>query len=284
MAINVLTVFAVLGIVNFTIAGSPLGAMVLKSDKQAKSECEAYLKKKDRCEDLCKATVLRYWDKCSGIIEVPFAQHFRRDNCDSDYYYNGTLQCVSPARKMIDECHQASHESKCLEQSYGSPVRSPQLAPLTNLQASNVLESCANMLGIDPDMVELYRLFDFDVDSNSRCLFRCYLIRQGLYSDVDGPNLDRMYVQCGGYDQFLNDFKASAQECVDNLRSQCLDKCTLAIRIASDCFPRNSGPLAQALFGDLGFDLNPVVVAFKNMIYSFEDVFTITTTTEDNIV
>ncbi|XP_055585118.1 general odorant-binding protein 45-like [Uranotaenia lowii] len=232
MAITLLAVAATL--VHIVAASSTPGAMVFKSVKQAKLECRAYLKKTDHCNDLCELTVLRSWDKCSGLIGVPFAQHYQPNVSNVINYYDRTSECISSASKTSEGCHQATVESNCFKKHYGSPVGSSQLASLTDLQLQSVLESCASMLGMTPTAVMLSRLYDFNLDHNSRCLMRCILIREGLYSDICGPDLDRVYVQCGGYDQPLQDFKADAQKCVDNLRSQCMDKCMLAAKIASE--------------------------------------------------
>uniref|UniRef100_A0A8D8ITE9 General odorant-binding protein 45 n=1 Tax=Culex pipiens TaxID=7175 RepID=A0A8D8ITE9_CULPI len=96
----------------------------------------------------------------------------------------------------------------------------------TELQHKRVVRECEAMLGLTSVGIEHCREF--------KCLFRCFLIREDLYSDVGGPDIERMSVQCGG--RYGDEaFRRRAMECVWNLQAQQLDRCELAYRVANDC-------------------------------------------------
>ncbi|XP_058457825.1 general odorant-binding protein 45-like [Malaya genurostris] len=239
----ILSVFLLLTIVTI---GDANHQAVLKSLHHAGKECNQYLDQpdyvNDPCQERCQLMVLRSWNDSTDVIGIPLARHYSvRD------YGNvkRTVDCVELKLRNIpsyDVCKRASLSADCFRQNYGSALQTPQLAPQSKLQRQNTVLECARILQIEPGELSTYASSDFLFNQKARCLIRCVIIRQGLYDDVRGPDLDRMYVQCGGYDSPEEVFKRDAQQCIDRLKSECMDNCTLAARITRECFPQNSGP------------------------------------------
>ncbi|XP_058836467.1 general odorant-binding protein 45-like [Topomyia yanbarensis] len=245
------TIFTIVLLVATTANGNH--KVVLKSLSQAQNECTQYLSQpsyqQDFCHNRCTLRVLRAWNDSTGIIGLPLARHYHYSKQDYSSIYNRTSSCLECRLRDIptcEVCKRASVSLDCFRQNYGSALETPQLVPLPKLlQISTILE-CASILQIAPHELPVYASTQFQFNQQARCLIRCIITRQGLYDDARGPNLDRMYVQCGGYDTPEELFKRDAQRCVDRLRAECLDNCTLAARIAKECFPQNSGPVAAA--------------------------------------
>ncbi|XP_065084338.1 general odorant-binding protein 45-like [Ochlerotatus camptorhynchus] len=233
----------------FTAEASAQGNLVLKSFQRAKLECKQYLPPLDDsdglCQSRCEAIALHSWDDCSGLLYVPYSRHFQPDRNDKNYL-NRTLRCLDAGLENVSSeavCCKASVYWRCYRDQWGNLIGTPQLVPLSKLQISSTIEQCAQMLQVNHTELQYFARNHFDVSDRSRCLMRCMLIRKGLYSDASGPDLDRMYVQCGGYSIDEETFKRNASECIDRLRGKCYDKCTLATRIVVDCFPIDAGPV-----------------------------------------
>ncbi|XP_055585205.1 general odorant-binding protein 45-like [Uranotaenia lowii] len=256
------SVVVVLGIAQLTSAGSPAGALVLKSLDTARSECKAYLGlPRNQCADLCETIVVRGRNRTLELDETTFGQHFEPDDCDVDYY-NRTEACISKGLESIEEdaiCCRASIESQCFRDQYGNVVDGPRMAQLTDIQTRNVIETCARMLQIEDLELVFSGVTKYELSIRSRCLLRCILIREGLYNDVDGPDLDRIYVLCGGYKNGKAAFKAEAEQCIAEVRSQCYDKCTMAARIVGKCFGFEGASLAGLVTPIVGGLVNTLV-------------------------
>uniref|UniRef100_A0A8D8JPY2 General odorant-binding protein 45 n=1 Tax=Culex pipiens TaxID=7175 RepID=A0A8D8JPY2_CULPI len=172
------------------------------------------------------------------------------------------------ARDIVqdDVCRRAAVSRRCFCQNYGEIVQTAQLVPRTELEVASILQECIEFLQVSPDELDDYARYNFQLNERSRCLMRCVIIRQGLYDDVRGPDLDRMYVQCGGYDVPEDEFKESARKCIDRLTEEFrCDKCALASRIVAECFPQESGPLFATIVAAnlLKFKIRKTVKLFK---------------------
>uniref|UniRef100_A0A8D8PKN2 General odorant-binding protein 45 n=1 Tax=Culex pipiens TaxID=7175 RepID=A0A8D8PKN2_CULPI len=232
--------------VGFSAGTSPDHKIVLKTLQQAELECKQYLRaaptEEAPCEPRCEQILLRSWTDCRGLGSIPYGRHFRPDPTDADYI-NRTQLCVDAAMQgTTDVCCQGRVVHQCYREQYGNPAGTPQIAPMSDILIRSTIEDCAKLLQVESLELTLYGLTQFDLSEKARSLLRCVVIRQGLYSDEFGPDLDRMYVQCGGYDVDQRVFAQNAQSCVDWLRGQCLDNATLATRIVNQCFPPGSGP------------------------------------------
>ncbi|KAL1380975.1 hypothetical protein pipiens_003492 [Culex pipiens pipiens] len=140
------------------------------------------------------------------------------------YHRDGTCgkgDCTVRCRGLV-----ARERKQCLGEISGGG-RLPEGKLQRQLLRESVREGGPAMLGLTTSVgIEHCREF--------KCLFRCFLIREDLYSDVGGPDIERMSVQCGG--RYGDEaFRRRAMECVWNLQAQQLDRCELAYRVANDC-------------------------------------------------
>ncbi|XP_055632769.1 general odorant-binding protein 45-like [Toxorhynchites rutilus septentrionalis] len=235
------------------VAVSPRHKPALKSLQRAQKECKQYLHlptdddTEGDCEQRCVQLVLRSWNDSSGLSHLPYSRHFKPD-CDDKCYPNRTAYCLRTELEHVpscDACRRATVSWECYRDQYGSLIGSPKLVPATELLVRNSIIQCAKILNIAELDFESFIKSGFLLSDRSRCLFRCSVVRLGLFNDISGPDLDRLYVQsgggCGGTEE--EKFKKDASQCVAKLRDKCLDNCTLATRAANDCFERGSGAL-----------------------------------------
>lgn len=241
---------------------------VLKSSTGARHECNQYLVQPNSCVDRCELLVQRSWNDSSGVIWVPYGRHFA-PSCDDHENDARTWACIQNGSRDIaedDVCRRAAISRRCFYQNYGEIVQAAQLVPRTELEVASILQECIEFLQVSPDELDDYVRYNFQLNEQSRCLMRCVIIRQGLYDDERGPDLDRMYVQCGGYDVPEEEFKASARKCINRLTEEFrCDKCALAARIVAECFPQESGPLFATIVAAnlLKFKIRKTVKFFK---------------------
>ncbi|EDS44748.1 conserved hypothetical protein [Culex quinquefasciatus] len=234
------------------------------------NECDSvqYLVQPNSCVDRCELLVQRSWNDSSGVIWVPYGRHFA-PSCDDHENDARTWACIQNGSRDIaedDVCRRAAVLRRCFCQNYGEIVQAAQLVPRTELEVASILQECIEFLQVSPDELDDYVRYNFQLNEQSRCLMRCVIIRQGLYDDERGPDLDRMYVQCGGYDVPEEEFKASARKCINRLTEEFrCDKCALAARIVAECFPQESGPLFATIVAAnlLKFKIRKTVKFFK---------------------
>lgn len=264
-------------LITFTLAAVvvsgefPNHKVVLKSLQEVEFECKQYLRippdAEGDCEPRCEQILLRAWTDCHGFRSIPFGRHFHPDQVDEDFL-NRTQLCLDTALEDVLEeevCCQSSLAWQCYRDQYGNPRHLPQLAPMPDILVRSTVEDCARLLQINDLELTLYALTRFDVNERSHRLLRCIVIRQGLYGDVEGPHLDRMFVQGGGHEIDENSFKENARECVEYLRRECHDNSTLATRIVNYCFPPETGPGTIAL-------VNTAFPVVSSLIGSVDDL------------
>lgn len=232
---------------------SSRGNIVEKSLQRATFECNQYLNARPQCQARCEALVLRSWNDSSGLQYISYSRHFRPDRNDVTYL-NRTLQCLDDRMAKVPcqaVCAKASIYKQCYLEQWGNLVRTPQLVPMPKLILTNTILQCAQMLHVNPQEMDYFARNKFDVSDRSRCLLRCITVRQGLFSAAGEPNLERLYVQCGGYKVDEASFKHNARACVDRIRIQGYDSCMFVTRIINDCFTMETGPIAATIINTL---------------------------------
>ncbi|KXJ77296.1 hypothetical protein RP20_CCG007857 [Aedes albopictus] len=232
---------------------SSRGNLVEKSYQRATFECNQYVGASTQCQARCEALVLRSWNDSSGLQYIPYSRHFQPD-CNDVNYLNRTLQCLDDRLEAAPcgaVCCRASIYKQCYLEQWGNLVGTPQLVPMAKLVVTSTILQCAQLLQVDAAELDFFARNKFDVSDRARCLLRCILIRQGLFSGASEPNLDRLYVQCGGYKLDEETFKRGASACVDKIRHKGYDSCMFVARIVNDCFTMETGPLLGLIVGAL---------------------------------
>ncbi|XP_055545433.1 general odorant-binding protein 45-like [Wyeomyia smithii] len=189
------------------------------------------------CMIRCVGILLGFWDDEKGLL-IDNSREFFPNSGDVAKFSQKALQCVE--RKLAsydpsDACTRAYFSFRCgMHQS--EPCSTP--APIEKLTAEQFIRAqvtCARILRIPPDHLKLYKQGIYPDDAETRCLFRCFGIRTDLYSDSEGPNLERLHAQFAE-DQPIEEFKARARQCMEANRPMINDKCTDAYRNLYLCF------------------------------------------------
>ncbi|KXJ74761.1 hypothetical protein RP20_CCG013003 [Aedes albopictus] len=212
-----------------------------KSIQSSTGECDLYLPtdavRKD-CGVRCVSLVNRIWNDTAGRLSESISR-FYAEGTQSTCARDRTFQCLKQVSTSIptrNTCKLAEASVDCYRNNYGQlDVVSPRFVPFSDLQQVQILSQCAEMLGVADKMQFVVRN---GVDSipEGACLVRCLLMRKGLYTDRDGPNLDRVSVQCGGYEGYEQEWRTNVTRCVKAVHAEGIhDKCAQAERIAVDC-------------------------------------------------
>ncbi|EAT45175.1 AAEL003511-PA [Aedes aegypti] len=212
----------------------------LKSFNEILSECSRYLPSNDEpCYDRCLGLVGRFWNDTIARPSVSVGRFYRPDPCDQNYV-NRTQQCICDSVLPLprkDVCLRASRGLQCYRNQYGRLIADePLFVSVTPLQSSQIFQDCAQMLQIPRAKLEEIVQQGYSKSPEGSCLVRCYLVRAGLYSDSQGPDIARFAVQCEGYEDA---YEASVARCYQKLKSEQLDKCTLAARTYDECIQAN---------------------------------------------
>ncbi|KXJ72466.1 hypothetical protein RP20_CCG017939 [Aedes albopictus] len=213
------------------VTASDRHKIVYKSLQQATNECNQY-DVQGGCLPRCVTQITRDWNDTLGMS--PVYSRFFEPNPNDVCSNNRTQRCLQTKNATIPthkSCLRASEAVQCYLDQYGVVnTIVPQYVRFTTYQDVQILFDCAAILGY-------WNVEQLDAilrDPDTRCVIRCAMIRSGLYSDAEGLNMARYYVQCGGYD---DGFYQRAAECEARLRQEvpCEDKCLLAQRMASEC-------------------------------------------------
>uniref|UniRef100_A0A8D8KCH2 General odorant-binding protein 45 n=1 Tax=Culex pipiens TaxID=7175 RepID=A0A8D8KCH2_CULPI len=204
-----------LGLLTVTQACNHLASF--KSFDSADRECSHYLGHQHRCAVRCRGLVTRFLNRTS-VLPTAVIERFYEPGEDDYLYRSRTTQCLRDVR-ALNSCELARRSVQCYDGEFGAVDRDAlQFVPLTDVQHLRVVRECEAMLR---------------ESLTEGCLLRCVLIREGLYSDRDGPRVERIAVM--GSDLGEDVKLWTAGPCVARLQAEKVDKCTIAARIVSEC-------------------------------------------------
>ncbi|EAT48136.1 AAEL000833-PA [Aedes aegypti] len=233
MILHLRILFAVIALVSFCSCNQH--KIVQKSLGKANDECVSY-GSSEQCLARCVTLVTRDWNETVGLSSVydRFYQPDPEDLCNT----NRTQRCLEALQSTVapeDKCLRAAGSVQCYLDQYGQvDMATSRFVKSAPVQQQQIIWECGAMLGYSGDQI-LRSIDDKDYSmQETRCLYRCYLIRSGMYTDEGGLNMERFYVACGGYE---DEFYRNVTECAARVRSstRCDDRCTLAQRLASEC-------------------------------------------------
>ncbi|XP_039453406.1 general odorant-binding protein 45-like [Culex pipiens pallens] len=232
-----------------------LHSLRYKTVEGAYSECWRLLQLSSRqiwqpcapCENHCCATLLRLWNDADSSIRTPICPRFFHSKLESSKFLADADCCANRMLEQVppkEKCRRTDGYYLCFNASGILQHDRKYFLPATELQQQRSVSECADFLQINSDD-EWAQIFHRGLvsDPRGRCLIRCVLVRQQLYSEVLGVNERRVFVQSGN----LRDeehFRRGVRQCVQRLERTCSDRCTLAARIAAEC-------LGQKLWSDI---------------------------------
>ncbi|XP_053685882.1 general odorant-binding protein 45-like [Sabethes cyaneus] len=246
----------------------------LKSFRQALDECAEYLvipleaverlvsvsyvtnEKELKCLIRCAGISLGWWNDTTGLQNAVLQNYFLPapgDTC----YVGRTKECIETKLALCqDDCSKAYESFMCYYHQYGNLKCTNEYVPLTSLEAVQAAVTCINALQIPDDLLDQYSRGIFPECQETKCLYRCQYLAEGLFDARLGFSLSRL--QAREHDnpevEFLGENTRACTELA--LRSNC-DECTRFYR-AHKCFlkygvaERTTAVLVQAAWVALG--------------------------------
>ncbi|XP_029730939.2 general odorant-binding protein 45-like [Aedes albopictus] len=200
-----------------------------KSIHSTDDECSQYLSQySEHCSTRCRSVLQRFWNtqRGLGISITQFYQPDPEDKC----YLNRTVRCLRRV-SSTETCERVDQYVQCFKDQYGmQDTKTARFIPFTSIQHAGILMECAALLGISQDSLKQAAENGTELPQRA-CLLRCFLIRQGLYNDEGGFDLERLEMQCGGYGSGWD--PVAVGECIAKVED--CDKCAKVQRIARDC-------------------------------------------------
>lgn len=222
-----------------------LHAVRYKTVESAYSECWNLLQLQPRhisqpwapCENYCCAIQLRLWNDADSTIRIPICPRFFQTNLEPQKFLADAECCADRMLQQVppkEKCRRTDEYYICFNNSGILQHDRKYYLPATELQLQRSALECADILQIKSDELSQILHRGLVNDPRGRCLVRCLLIRQQLYSESLGVQERRVFVQRGN----LRDeehFRQGVRQCVHRLEGTCSDRCTLAARIAAEC-------------------------------------------------
>lgn len=211
-----------------------------KSAHRTFAECRQILgPSPTQCENYCAAVLTHFWDfRNASIDPVHFARFMHQDEPVPEQYFAEFERCAEQVRAVVpawEPCQRADLYLGCL--SRNGSVNANQLFynVKTPLRHQRVAQDCVVILGITGRELDGMLGSGLVNDSRGRCLIRCFLIREKLYSEANGVNSFRVLIE---RDELRNhrESREDGRTCVAGLQREFLDRCTLAARIAAECY------------------------------------------------
>ncbi|XP_058456117.1 general odorant-binding protein 45-like [Malaya genurostris] len=191
-------------------------AYQLKSFRQSLDECAQYLDltKDNAVERLLSANYLTtdkdlkclircaginagWWNESASIgVQGPVMESYFQPSAKDTHYARRTEECIkaklAPCR---DDCHKAYEAFLCYYHQYGDLKRSEEYVPLQPLEAVQAAIDCINVLRIPKHLIQEYSNGVFAEVHQTKCLYRCQYLAEGLYDPQLGLNLTRIYIR-----------------------------------------------------------------------------------------
>ncbi|XP_055604168.1 general odorant-binding protein 45-like [Uranotaenia lowii] len=267
--LKVLTATLLMGLHQLsTLQASGIHSSHSKTAFQVHTECRKMLRnpmkaREDVCEDRCEVCVYRAWDDIRGPVYGVYRVFWGIQNPGDECFVDRTYRCLWNRDQFNlttpDPCRRATETTTCFDRYHGAvtPATIVFLNP-TALHFRSIVESCRKFQQLsDQDLV--HPLNSGFLDSEvTRCLLRCVIIRAGLYTDADGPNLDRLEQMYGARSIERNNFWHTGQKCVarTKLRNPEASACSLAALFVDDCFEELLQDIRTAILEIVKYEKN----------------------------
>ncbi|XP_062716032.1 general odorant-binding protein 45 [Aedes albopictus] len=205
---------------------------IFKSIRSTDDECDRYSNERNgNCSVRCRGLLLRFWDDQRGKLGFYALKQFYQPDPEDKCYLNRTMRCLKRVSVPDESCQKVAQYVRCYKDQYGEENTAiARFIPFTPMQQTRILMECAAILGISEDSLREAAKSGGEIPQEA-CLLRCFLIRQGLYSEAGGFELERLELQCGGYGSGWN--PVAVQQCIANV-TDC-DSCTKVQRMAKNC-------------------------------------------------
>ncbi|XP_055591304.1 general odorant-binding protein 45-like [Uranotaenia lowii] len=245
---------------------------VLKSIYGVDSECLQYLQYNHVCSVRCRGIVAGFWND-SGRFPLETVCRFYRPDAEDYDFYNRTQRCLQTEREYSTEksvCAKASCSVQCYNDQYGQlEPTCPRYIPTSYLRLVQLMMDCIKFLQLPKAVLQKILQNGPMSAPEGLCVVRCFGIRAGWYHDSSGPDLERIAVQCGGYENEVSVNRKSKQ-CIRRLQADnSLDQCQFAARSMIECI---EAPFA--LIKILANILKGIAELFKTLVEKLEDIST----------
>ncbi|XP_058456392.1 uncharacterized protein LOC131433807 [Malaya genurostris] len=234
--------------------GETYFAYQLKSFRQALDECAEYLavhpeaierlisfnyitnEPELRCLIRCTGINLGWWNDTTGV-QIPIMESYFLPAPGDTCFVRRTRECFDAKIALChDDCSKAYESFLCYFHHYGNLKFTNEYVPLTPLDAIQAAVDCINVLQIPGELLEQYSRGVFPDCQETKCLYRCQYIAEGLYDSRLGFNLPRIYAREHEIPD-LELLSENTKACTElALRDSC-DECTRFFR-AHKCFSR----------------------------------------------
>ncbi|XP_058457596.1 general odorant-binding protein 45-like [Malaya genurostris] len=155
------------------------------------------------CLIRCILVDLRAWQDHTGVTHSVLQQYFNPQDTPSNAYrrVQNCLAQVSVNCPAGDACARAYWSFNCYKKHFGSYFFSrEQIVPSTAGQRRKNTLQCADKLAIPRQQIVEF-VHRNRIDPRFGCFIRCTGLASGLYDDLTGLLLDRLYVTLGGQEQ-----------------------------------------------------------------------------------
>ncbi|XP_058827369.1 general odorant-binding protein 45-like [Topomyia yanbarensis] len=218
-------------------------AYQLKTFRESLDECAEYLEvskdvvnrlvahnyvtpeKELKCLIRCAGVNSGWWNDTIGI-QGPVIESYFQPAADDTCYVRRTKECINSKLAVCqDDCSKAYEAFLCYYHQWGNLKCSEQYIPLTNLEQIQSAVDCINILRTPANLLEQFIQGVVPDVPETRCLYRCQYMAEGIYDQATGFNLPRLYARESKVPspEILAD---STKTCIENaLRGSC-DECT----------------------------------------------------------
>ncbi|XP_055591318.1 general odorant-binding protein 45-like [Uranotaenia lowii] len=190
------------------------------------------------CQIRGGAILLRIWHDHNATAKNDVCPRFWQFEHNPEEKRQRVIQCCDEVaeRLPVDQnCQRAQEMFNCYYKNLDFRWVEKFFIPRAELQHARVLTDCIRMLQISESELDLIRQEGILNHPRGRCLVRCFLLREDLYSEESGPRPFRILVEKGGADDGI-EFRKQGERCIARLQRNFLDRCTLAARIADECY------------------------------------------------
>ncbi|XP_053685881.1 general odorant-binding protein 45-like [Sabethes cyaneus] len=238
-------------------------AYQLKSFRNSLDECAEYLEipkesvqqlvannyvtqdKELKCLVRCAGINSGWWNETSGV-QGPVMESYFQPGADDACYERRTRECIAAKLAVCqNDCSKAYESFLCYYHQWGNLKCGEQYIPLTPLEQTQVAIDCINILRTPRNLLEQYSAGVVPDVPETRCLYRCLYIAEGVYDPALGFNLPRLYVRKYQIPapEILSD---KTKQCIDAALKGSCDECSRVFQ-AKNCFSLYGVPNSTAI-------------------------------------